>query len=223
MTSRKSAARLCCALLCLLAGTRALATDDLFSHPSTARDLIGTLLAGPAQRLSQARQLRGRFIHRKFLTEVPAPLVARGEFLFARDLGIYWHTQAPFDSEFILTPSGMLERDEGAESVRLRASEQPTVRVAAEIFLALFALDLDTLGRNFDMYGHQEGRTWRLGLRPKTAALRAVLQQVVVQGEQQVESIELRDAGGDRTEIVLHDVHTSADDPSADERRRFEQ
>lgn len=209
--------------LCTFLGGQVAPADDVFSHPSSARALSETLLARPAHALAQAKSLRGKFIHRKFLPELPAPLVAKGDFLFARDLGIDWHTRTPFESEFILTRAGMLERDEGAESLRLKAAEQPAVRAAAEIFLALFALDLDTLARNFDMFGRSDGKAWELGLRPRAAAFQSVLTQVIVRGANQVESIELRDPGGDRTEIELLDVQLSDSGPSDDERRSFEE
>ena len=83
------------------------------------------------------RSSTGRFTHQKHLTEIPQPLTATGEFTYARGLGVYWHTLQPFDSVFVLTQQGIVQRDEGAETVRLSAQEQPAVRVIADIFLAL--------------------------------------------------------------------------------------
>ena len=191
-----------CTILAAFSIARGEAPDALFSHPTSVQGLAEDLLAEPAQALATARSLRGRFTHRKFLAELPAPLVAEGEFLFARDLGIYWHTQRPFESEFILTRAGMLERDEGSETLRLKSAEQPAVRAAAEIFLAIFALDLATLGRSFDTYGRKDGKSWELGLRPKSAALKSVLTEVVVRGARQVETIELEGGCSDLTDLA---------------------
>ena len=188
---------------------------DPFQHPTTGAALLQSTLAAPARTLADAKVLTGHFIHQKYLAEVPQPLVANGEFTYARGLGVYWHTQAPFDSVFMLTQTGIVQRDEGAETMRLSAHEQPAVRVIADIFLALFTLDVTSLSSSFDLFGKSQGERWIVGLRPKSAAIGSVFKQATITGAKDVEQIVLLDAHGDRTVIDLKDTQYSSAAPSA--------
>ena len=143
---------------------------DPFAHPATGKALQATL-ARPAAQLSTAQVLQGRFTHSKLLREIPKPLVATGEFVFARDLGVYWHTRQPFDSVVVLTERGILEQNEGSQSLNLSADEQPAVRMIARVFLAMFTLDLARLEQTFELFSVTEGARWTLGLKPRSRAL----------------------------------------------------
>jgi outer membrane lipoprotein-sorting protein len=202
--------------LALAYATFAQAQVDPFEHPTSGSALLNTTLAAPAKTLANAKVLKGRFVHQKHLSEVPQPLTANGEFTYARELGVYWHTIAPFDSVFILTQRGIVQRDEGAETMRLSAQEQPAVRVIADIFLALFTLDVSSLSASFDLYGKSQGERWIVGLRPKSATIGSVFKQATITGAKVVEQVVLVDAHGDRTVIDLKDIQYSAEPPSAD-------
>jgi len=200
---------------------RAAETDDVFKHPTSGKELLATVLAEPSSALAHSQVLHGRFTHRKFLNELPKPLNASGEFTFARDLGVYWHTQQPFDSVFILTRQGLIERDGGAETMRLSADDQPGVRVIANIFLALFTLDVTSLETSFDLYGAKQGARWTIALRPKSGAVASVFKAAVVGGSSEVEQIVLTDRHDDRTVIELQAVTHSSDAPTEAVRALF--
>jgi len=209
------------ALLVCAAPVRA-ADVDAFQHPTTGKALLETILAAPARTLADAHVLRGRFVHEKHLAEIPQPLKSQGEFTYVRGLGVHWHTKQPFDSEFVLTQEGILQRDEGTETLRLSAQEQPAVRVIADIFLALFTLDVTSLSASFDLYGKSQGERWIVGLRPKTETIGTVFKEATIKGAKDVEQVVLSDAHGDRTVIRLEDVRYSSDEPDASVRVLFE-
>jgi hypothetical protein len=183
---------------------------DVFDHPQTGEQLLQGPLSRPAAALRDAQVMRGKFIYKKFLKEIPQPLVSRGEFLFARDLGIDWHTREPFDSDFVLTAKGMTQRDDGKLTLQMNASEQPAVQVVAHIFLSLLSLDVGSLQNSFALSGMQQGKpgneTWQVGLRPTVGAIAAVFKEAVVSGGAQVDTLVLRDANGDHTEISFAEV-----------------
>lgn len=198
-------------ILMLLLGYAGLAqAADVFDHPQTADQLLKGPLSRPAAALRDAQVMRGKFIYKKFLKEIPQPLISRGDFLFARDLGIDWHTREPFDSDFVLTAKGMTQRDDGKVTLQMNASEQPAVQIVAQIFLSLLSLDVGSLQNSFALSGIQQGKpgseTWQVGLRPTVSAIAAVFKEAVVSGGAQVETLVLRDANGDRTEISFADV-----------------
>ena len=202
-------------VLSLVCASLAQAQVDPFEHPTTGTALLNSTLSVPARNLANAKVLTGQFVHQKYLSELPQPLVANGEFTYARSLGVYWHTQQPFDSVFILTQSGIVQRDEGAETVRLSAQDQPAVRVIADIFLALFTLDVSSLSSSFDLFGKSQGERWIVGLRPKSATIGSVFRQATITGAKDVEQVVLVDAHGDRTVIDLKGTQYSAAAPSA--------
>lgn len=209
--------------LCFLSSPviRAQAVDP-FEHPTTGSALLTTTLAVPARNLANAKVLTGRFVHNKHLSEVPQPLVAHGEFTYARSLGVYWHTKQPFDSVFVLTQRGIVQRDEGAETIRLSAQDQPAVRVIADIFLALFTLDVSSLSSSFDLFGKSQGERWIVGLKPKSATIGSVFTQATITGAKDVEQVVLLDAHGDRTVIELADIRYSPAEPGRDVQALFE-
>jgi hypothetical protein len=201
------------------------AAGDVFAHPLTPAQM--SALLGPSARpLAASPGLRGRFEQRKFLPELPRPLLSTGEFLFARDTGVWWHTRTPFESVFILTREGARSRDEGGSETRVSAADQPGVAVAARIFFALFALDFEALSKDFDTFGMATGggknAGWQVGLRPKSAAMAAVFRESVIEGRQRADRIELRDAQGDRTEIALPEVTVLSGGLTAADKQRFD-
>jgi hypothetical protein len=207
--------RACVLVLSMLFASLSQAQVDPFEHPTTGTALLNTALAAPARNLANAKVLTGQFVHQKHLAEVPQPLIANGEFAYARGLGVYWHTQQPFDSVFVLTQDGIVQRDEGAETIRLSAHDQPAVRVIADIFLALFTLDVTSLSSSFDLFGKSQGERWIVGLRPKSAAIGSVFKQATITGAKDVEQVVLVDAHGDRTVIDLKGTRYSDAAPGA--------
>lgn len=193
---------------------------DPFPHPVTGETLMTGALAAPAAKLADAQVLSGQFTQRKHLREVPRPLVSSGEFTFARDLGVHWHTVKPFDSVVVLTRAGILERAEGSESMRLDA-DQPAVRMIANLFMALFTLDVTTLERNFALSQVSEGARWTVGLTPRNDTIAQVFRQVTIAGATDVEEVVLTDVHGDRTVIELAGISYSHTPPDAATRGLF--
>lgn len=197
-----------CAAALLLSVFAATAADDLFAGKPSGTAELARLLAPAQKELAATTVLRGSFTQKKFLSGIPRPLLSEGSFVFARDKGVFWHSLKPYDSEFVLTRSGILQRDAGAAPIRLSTEQQPALRIVADIFLSLFALDLELLAGNFEIHGKAAGTGWILGLKPKPGALGGVMQQVRIEGAAQVQRIEFIDSHGDRTELnLLADVH----------------
>jgi len=206
------------ALLC--ASCPASAADSVFAHPAAAAELA-RLTRPTALSLEKARAVRGQFVQRRYLADLAQPLQSSGRFLFAREAGIEWHTEQPFDSQFLLAESGITQRDEGGVTLNIKASEQPALAVVSRVFFALFALDLGALSHDFELYGEARGTGWVLGMKPRAEALGSVFRQAIVSGGASVERVVLEDGNGDRSEIVLQGVQYDPAGLTADERRRF--
>jgi hypothetical protein len=197
--------------------------DSIFDHPADAAQLARDL--SPALgTVRGARTLRGTYVQKKRLHELPHPLVAEGTFLFVRDLGIAWRTEKPFPSELVITANDILQRDGGNTTMRISADRQPGVRTVAAVFFAVFALDFDALANNFELYSRGAGdgpgsKRWQLGLKPRGKQAGAV-REIVVSGRTQVEDVHLAEANGDTTDLSLKGK-PSADAPTAEEQQRF--
>lgn len=217
-------AALLLALLPLAAHARDAASDPpsnaVFEHPATVAQL-GVLLGDTVRGLAQAAAVRGEFSQSKHLHELPRPLVSSGDFLVARGLGVVWHTRVPFDSQLILSAQAVVQRDGGGQATRIDASRQPGIGLVAQIFDALFSLDLPGLDQHFSLFGAGSAAQWTLGLKPREAAFGKVIDAVLVYGAAQPQRIVLFEGNGDRTEISLSGQRLQPQ-LSEDERRMFQ-
>ena len=193
--------------------------DTVFDHPATAAALAQQLSAA-TRSLQGAQTLRGGYVQRKTLQGLPKPLEAEGTFLFVRGTGIAWRTVKPFETELVITPTDIIQREGGRVSMHLAAARQPSVRIVADIFNAMFALDFEALGARFDLFGRTVRGGWEMGLRPR-GGQGGALRQIVVSGRAQVERVRVSDSNGDETDIRLRDATISPAGPSADELQRF--
>ena len=206
-------------VLLLVTASAALPAEPV---PVTSAAQLSKLTRDTARSLAKAQVVRGGFVQQRHLAGLARPLESDGRFLFARGTGIEWHTEKPFDSQFVLTGNGMTQRDEGGETLHISVADQPALTVVSRVFFALFALDFDALSQDFTMSGADTaGASWQLVLKPKTAALGSVFRQALVAGDATVKSVRLEDANGDVTEIALRDVQYDPKGLTADERRRF--
>lgn len=191
------------AALLLITSMTANAASPVFDHASSV-DQLKQIIAPAAGELAKTPVLRGTFVQRKYLGGIPKPLKSSGSYVISREQGIWWHTQLPFDSEFILTQNSMAQLDGGKVATRLTAEQQPGLRVVGDVFFSIFALDPSALAGNFELFGQRGERdAWTMGLRPKASALRNVMSETVITGAIRVDKVELWDSHGDRTEITL--------------------
>lgn len=210
------------ALLLALVAAPAVAApaSSVFDHPTTA-PALAQQLSGATQGLRDAQSLSGSYVQLKQLAGVPRPLEASGTFLFVRGRGIAWRTTQPFETELIITATDIIQREGGRVALHLSAARQPSVRVVADIFAAVFALDFQALAARFELFGRRVGSGWEVGLRPRAAGGGGP-KQIVVSGRNQVARVRVLDRNGDKTDIRLRDTELSAAVPAADELKRFE-
>jgi hypothetical protein len=202
----------------LLLPALALAQPDaaLFAAPAQTAEQIAPLFGALQAKLREARVVRGHFTQRKWLRELPKPLVSGGDFVIARDLGILWSTRTPFATDLVINSAGLVQRENGRETMRLTSSQQPGLAAFASGFYQFFTLDLSTLAERFELHGAKAADGWTLGLKPRAAAMAKSLEAVTIAGSDRVNQVTLFEGGGDRTEIELTDVTLSASASEAD-------
>ncbi len=194
--------------------------ESVFNHPGNPIDLR-QLTNTASVSLASAQVVRGEFIQRRRVRDLPRPLESQGTFLYARGIGIEWCTVKPLHSCMAITGAGITRKYDDVSHAAAGRVSQPAQQTVARIFFNLFALDFDALARDFSLFGERIGGQWRVGLRARRAALGRVFKEAVLAGSTAADSIVLDDAGGNRTEITLHNLIFSSKPLPADDRARF--
>lgn len=187
-------------LLLVLPAARA----ELFATPRRAAE-IEALVSAETRASAHGAALTGSFVQKKFLAELPQPLRSSGDFVYARGRGVIWRVRQPLSAEYVLAGNTLIAREGGSEQ-RLGAEAQPGLAAVSRLFAALFALDLESLERDFLLYGERSGSRWSIGLKPRHAALTGALTVARLDGSRQLERVVITDGRGDRTEIELEQL-----------------
>lgn len=162
----------------------------------------GQPAAGVRARLAKPALLRGEFEQEKRLQGFRNPLKSSGSFLLMRDRGIAWDTRAPFASSTRLTRGKLLAKmPDGSTQVLIDAGASPGMAAVNALLMALVAGDLDALATRFVLQESLRQDGWTLVLRPRDPALKQAFASIVLAGDRYVRSVEIVEAGGDRTRI----------------------
>jgi hypothetical protein len=165
------------------------------------------------ERLKIAPVLKGEFEQTKTLKGFRNALVSKGEFLVARGQGVWWHTQQPFETTLVVTPTRLFTRNaDGSTSDLADAQAEPGVRQVNELVFSLLAADIDALGDKFAMVAQPVGATgWTLALTPRDVNIARFLARATLAGERDVQTVRIEEARGDTTLIRFsHQVPAKA-------------
>ena len=69
--------------------------------------------------------LRGRFVQERHMQGFAKPIRSEGTFLVAPGRGLIWRAESPFAVTTVVTPSGLVQSVNGAETTRLAAARLP--------------------------------------------------------------------------------------------------
>ena len=151
--------------------------------------------------------LEARFREEKHITLLAAPLVSEGTLHFAPPGRLARHVTSPAPSSVVVS-GGTLSFGDGTRSGSIELGSSPAVRLFVDSFLAILAGDRRALEAVYTVGVEpaEEGR-WRLTLRPRRAAMRRILAEVVVTGRAAVlERMVVAEASGDSTVTTFEAV-----------------
>lgn len=166
------------------------------------------LLASVATHIHSAPVLRGDFTQERTLAGFSKPLRSSGSFVAARGRGVLWTTTAPFPGELVITEGAIRERVDGKETVVVDASREPALAQVNRILLALLQGDLETLRTQFSAAGSADAQRWQLALTP-LGSLAGLIGTIELTGDQQVESVTIRETNGDASRIDFSALSTA--------------
>lgn len=174
------------------------------------------------QRFTEQPVIRAHFDQTRTIKDLPQPLRSQGQMLIARDQGLLWDQTSPFPMQLLLDDKRMVQVINGQPPQIITAENNPQMFQFNHLLRALFQADRKVLEQNFrvEFADKGEGR-WTLRLTPTTTPLDKIFNTIDLAGQTCLESIQLNDKQGDRTDIALTQHQLTPAQLTDDERQRF--
>lgn len=174
------------------------------------------------QRFTEQPVIRAHFNQTRTIKDLPQPLRSQGQMLIARDQGLLWDQTSPFPMQLLLDDKRMVQVINGQPPQIITAENNPQMFQFNHLLRALFQADRKVLEQNFrvEFADKGEGR-WTLRLTPTTTPLDKIFNTIDLAGQTYLESIQLNDKQGDRTDIALTQHQLTPAQLTDDERQRF--
>ncbi|CDU14973.1 LolA family protein [Vibrio coralliirubri] len=161
--------------------------------------------------LSANNIVRGEFTQTRNMEMFAQPLTSQGTFLLDKSSGLLWTQTTPFPVSLVLTDNKLSQRFSDQPAKIITDKENPMAFYFSHIFLSVFHGDTQKLQEQFALDfepatvtssdENTENNSWTLTLKPKNAPMNAVFEAITLQGQNDIERIELREIRGDNTVI----------------------
>lgn len=174
------------------------------------------------QRFTEQPVVRAHFTQVRAIKDLPQPLRSSGEMLIARDQGLLWDQKTPFPMLLMLDDTRMVQVVNGQAPQVITAQNNPQMFQFNHLLRALFQADRKVLEQNFriDFQDRGDGR-WTLSLTPTTTPLDKIFATINLAGQTYLDTIQLNDKQGDRTDIAFSAHRLTPTALTDDERQRF--
>jgi outer membrane lipoprotein-sorting protein len=155
--------------------------------------------------LQAVKSSKARFVERKELSILTAPLESSGTLIYRAPGRLEKHTLAPERESLVLDDGRLvLENAERGWRKSFALHEHPVVWAFVESIRSTLAGDLATLRRFYDVGLEGSEPDWRLVLRPREAEMKAVVDEIRVSGGgTSISRIEIRETGGNRSVMTI--------------------
>ncbi|MBB1461848.1 hypothetical protein A165_05140 [Vibrio tasmaniensis ZS-17] len=165
--------------------------------------------------LSANNIVRGEFTQTRNMEMFAQPLTSQGTFLLDKSNGLLWTQTTPFPVSLVLTDNKLSQRFADQPAKIITDKENPMAFYFSHIFLSVFHGDTQKLQEQFSLdfepatttntdasaNSSSQDTRWTLTLKPKSAPMNAVFEAITLQGQNDIERIELREIRGDSTVI----------------------
>ncbi len=151
--------------------------------------------------------LEGRFTQEKYLAALDTSLHSSGIFSYQQGKFVRWETLKPIQSEMLMTPTSISNKQGGQELMRLETGSNPALTLFNEIFFSVLTAEWGKLSAYFKLSGIVEGGRWHAELVPLDNTVKQVVSGVELKGEALVREIILHESGGDSTTIHFENLN----------------
>ncbi|MEN5016002.1 outer membrane lipoprotein carrier protein LolA [Erwinia sp. Eh17-17] len=174
------------------------------------------------QRFASQPVVRADFSQLRVIKGMAQPLKSSGQLLIAQDKGLWWQQAKPFPLTLVLDEKRMVQVMNGQPPEIVTADSNPQMFQFNHLLRALFQADRRVLEQNFTLDFHDLGQhRWRLVLTPVTSPLDKLFNNITLQGAVYLDSIQLNDRQGDRTDITLSNQRLTPKSLTNEEQQRF--
>lgn len=162
------------------------------------------------QDLAQVKTAKGRFVERKHLAILNAPLQFSGTLIYIAPSRLEKHTLEPRQESLLLEREELtIESKERNRRRTVMLQDYPVIWAFVESIRSTLAGDLTTLKRFYEVVLDGDERKWRLALKPSDPKMRAVVSEIRISGDRNwINAIEIMETGGDRSVMTI-----ARDDP----------
>ncbi len=160
-------------LILILAGINfCLASDDIFNHPSTGKQV--------SKLMPRLKDAACKFEQEKYIGD--AVLKSGGNFKFIKDKGAIFETLYPIKS-----------------TVSYTSSQNKQIN---DIMVAISNNNFTYLDKNFNIYYKSENSIWTVGLKPKKSSVASSqINDIVIKGRNDIENIKINTMKNGITDI----------------------
>jgi hypothetical protein len=159
--------------------------------------------------LGQIRSSKARFVERKYLKVLKAPLELRGTLTYVAPGNLEKRTLSP-KAETLTVEGDRLTIESAArnEHRTLRLQDYPVLWAFVESIRSTLSGDIQALERFYRIELEGGPLQWRLYLVPRDKEMRAVISLIRIGGSRdRVDRIEVHEANGDRSVMKVYEEH----------------
>lgn len=155
--------------------------------------------------LAQVRSRTARFVERKHVAILNAPLESSGTLVYTAPGRLEKHTLVPRAESLVLDGDRLTLEDRGRDQKRTFAlQEQPVIQAFVEGIRSTLAGDLATLSRFYQVVLEGDERRWRLLLRPSEQRMQDFVHEIRISGSRdRIRTVEVVETGGDRSLMTI--------------------
>ena len=157
------------------------------------------------QGLAQVKTARGKFVERKYLAMLEAPLESSGTLSYAAPGRLEKHMLVPRRESMVLEGDTLvIDNKETGQRRSLTLQEHPVLWAFVESIRSTLTGDLAMLRRFYDVKLEGDAAAWRLRLKPTEKRMRQAAAEIRVGGSGTwVNRIEILETSGDRSVTVI--------------------
>jgi hypothetical protein len=172
---------------------------------SGAVDAAGWDIKRLMQELGQVKIAKGRFVERRYLAILTAPLESSGTLTYVAPDRLEKHTLAPRSESLVLERGQLtLESSEPKRRRTIRLEDYPVIGVFVESIRSTLAGDLALLNHLYEVALEGDERKWRMVLKPADPKMQEVVSEIRLSGSRNwIGSIEFLEPGGDRSVMTI--------------------
>jgi outer membrane lipoprotein-sorting protein len=157
------------------------------------------------QTLAAVKSSQARFVERKHMAILTAPLESSGTLVYVAPARLEKHTLAPRAESLVLDGEDMtITSAEPSRRRMLNLQDYPLIRAFVESIRSTLAGDLPTLTRFYQVELVGSERKWRLTLKPSEPEMQEVVREIRISGESNsIRAIETIETNGDRSVMTI--------------------